>query len=132
MRFSTVTLSVQLLYKVREHSLTASLVKVPSNNGNSFWMSLNLFVNDGIQLRERYANISIWRDTHSSNDPCCELSGHVKGSTLYSHYFQIGRAVRVYDPTACTLVHMNMNKEPLSSALTGAFIPVEEVHGAAS
>jgi len=54
------------------------------------------------------------------------------GMVTFSHYYQIWRAVWVNNPTACTPVHMNMNTEPLSSALTGAFIPVEVVHGAAS
>jgi len=67
----------------------------------------------------------------ADTDNHCDLSGHIKGSTLYSHYLQIGRAVCVYDPTAYIPVHMNMNIEPLSSAVTGAFIPVETVHGVA-
>ena len=49
-------------------------------------MGLHLLVYRGVQLREHYVNIRNCWDVHSSYDYRCELSGHVKGSTLYSQY----------------------------------------------
>ena len=95
-------------------------------------MGLHLLVYRGVQLREPYVNIRNCWDVHSSYDYRCELSGHVKGSTLYSQYFQVRGTLCVYDPIACTPVHKDMNTESPSSALTRTFIPVEAVREAAS